>query len=223
MAIMTATPWPSRWPPMAIMMATRGHCHQDGSPYGQARCHCHMGARCLTVSPAHGRGGVLGMWEGSFLPQLGEAETPAERIFSTVSLHARFHQKLARREAFQNASLRVCRARSACSHTLPAETCAKWPRGGARSASSHTLPAETCAKWLIRPPLREETHFEKLLSAHVSTGNLREEKLFKKFLSTQVSASPGRAKKEPSSPSCWPPIAIMRATHCHHDGNPWGS
>ena len=85
------------------------------------------GARWLTGSPAHGRGGVPGVWEGSFLAQLGEAETCAERIFSTVSLRARFHQKLARREVFRKASLRACRAQSASSQTLRAETCAKWP------------------------------------------------------------------------------------------------
>ena len=76
---------------MAIMMAT--HFHHDGNPspwgrqpiavgmatHGQARCH--VGACWLTGSPARGRGGVPRVWEGSFLAQLGEAETRVERRF----------------------------------------------------------------------------------------------------------------------------------------------
>ena len=157
------------------------------------------------ASQSHRPTGGVGCWECGRVPfchSLAKPKPPRREFFSTVSLHARFHQKLARREAFLKASLRVCRAQSASSQTLPAETCAKWPIiatwGGACRATSHTLAAKTCAKWPLLPPLRGEKLETKLLSAHVSTRNLRGEKLFKKFLSTQVSASPGCAKKEPS-------------------------
>ena len=242
---------------MAIMMAICGH-HD-----GQARCHCHMGARCLTVSPAHRRGGVLGMWEGSFLPQLGEAETPAERIFSTVSLHARFHQKLARREAFLKASLRVCRAQSASSQTLPAETCAKWPIiatwEGLQSHFAHVssqnlremASSATTARREARDKVTLRTRFdqkpawrEAFQKASLHTGfgfaRLCQKGTFPHaphFTPPRLApprtphiarhtprgrtGAPARRRTGTLAPR--PCTAVVMATYCHHDGNPWHS
>ena len=181
----------------------------------------------------------------SFSPRTFPSETCAERIFlKSFSPHMSWLER-----QFADVTSGNLRKMAHNGH-----------EGGAWSASSHTLPAQTCAKWHLLPPWRGEKLETKLLSAHVSTRNLRREKLFKKLLATQVSASPGCAKKEPSHthlashhpptpPYPIPPPAphtthhvgtrarghtgpffvcfdgwpSMLATHGHHDGNPWPS
>ena len=93
-------PLPSRWQPIAIRMLTRR----------QARRHTGSQAHRLTGSQAHGRGGVR-CGRVPFWHSLAKPKPERRVVFSTASLCARFHRKLARREAFQKVSLRACRAR----------------------------------------------------------------------------------------------------------------
>ena len=158
-------------------------------------------------------------------------------VFSTASLRARFHRKLAQREAFQKVSLRASRAWSAFSLTLPGETCAKMATREAQSASSHTLPAETCANWPTRPPWRGEKQEKKLLSAYVSTGNWRGEKQEKNSLHTGFGFArpcqkgtlphvPHLTSPRPTPPCPTPPRTTPHHTPhtmCWHTGHPWPS
>ena len=157
-----------------------------------------------------GWGEVRCVWEGSFLAQLGEAETCSERSF----------------------------LKSFSPHTFPQETCAE--RSISERFSPHMLRpgAPVCARLQSKPArnghvcghygqnLREMANladiarreaFEKLLSAHVSLQNMRGEKLFRKLLSAHVSASPAQhVNMEACASSCRTPHHAPRATHHTH-------
>ena len=252
------------------MMATHGH--HDGNPWPLPSGWQPLWPGALPLPHGgtlpHSLTGPRAGWGagnvGGFLfATAWRSRNPRGEIFSTVSLHARFHQKLARREAFLKASLRVCRAQSASSQTLPAETCAKWPIiatwEGLQSHFAHVssqnlremASSATTARREARDKVTLRTRFhqkpawrEAFQKASLHTGfgfaRLCQKGTFPHaphFTPPRLApprtphiarhtprgrtGAPARRRTGTLAPR--PCTAVVMATYCHHDGNPWHS